>query len=401
MLVGNKVTKVGEIKLCWDARKQQYRKRIWKRRFWLGPDPDIAMKLYLAILQEGEEVDYGIAPGTWDDKMLQNVAELKRIAYGQQPAAEPSPQPPAAPAGTSPIVGNLKAAIAAHEQIVDASEGRSAKWKKDFKNRIRLALAPLDQNMLLANLGHDVIVRLVDRLISRRKKNTLAGKSVRAYLGSARSFLNWLDATDQFNWQAPRGMARTLKVSASLTGSSRDPRHMTVDQLKTLYAAADNRTKLAMLLGLNCGWIMGDITSATPDMFHLGGKHPHVARQRHKTKAAGHDPKPGQWALWAETVELLKTARRFESVNALTLAWKRLRAKCGLLGDRSTAFKALRATAGQFIRDAAGHELAEAFLSHREKGVAAAYHKFGRQDLLNKAVLRVRSEMLAPMFHGT
>jgi hypothetical protein len=288
--------------------------------------------------------------------------------------------------------GTLGEAVDAYKAILDAEEGKTPKWKRDLYNRITLALAPLGRDLALASLDHDAVARVTGHFVGRLRAGTLAAKSAAGYLAAAKMFLTWLDASTKFAWSAPKGMPGLFRIPVALARTQKDPRVLSIDQLRLLYQNADDRVKLWMVLSLNCGANMSDLSSMSADMVKMVDGVTHLERPRHKTGVAA------RWRLWDETRDLLaKVPLAGLNQNIIKNAWYRLRVACGLQSVRAAAFKGLRSTAAQLVRDASDRETAEAFLAHTEQGVGASYHKHGRQDLLDTAIMKVR-EQLDPVF---
>lgn len=77
-----------------------------------------------------------------------------------------------------------------------------------------------------------------------------------------------------------------------------------VDQMRLALQHATGDVRLALLLGMNCGQIIGDIITNTPDMIVDG----HLIRSRKKNDRLddpSHEPHVGAWKLWGETQSML------------------------------------------------------------------------------------------------
>lgn len=170
-----------------------------------------------------------------------------------------------------------------------------------------------------------------------------------------------------------------------------------------------------MVLALNLGATQIDLATITPEMLHLKADVPYLERPRSKTGVKG------RWALWPESVEILKAAlkkhrkapdqpllrtqkgRRLvywnknrNRMDAVMQVWNRLTKACDLYKN-GKSFKHLRKTGSQIVRNLKGREFAEAYLAHAENGVGTHYHRFDRWKELDQAILTMREE-LSQMF---
>jgi integrase len=148
------------------------------------------------------------------------------------------------------------------------------------------------------------------------------------------------------------------------------------DEIKALAAKATQRTKLYIMLGLNCAFTQKDIATLTPEMIDWDTGI--ITRNRSKTSV------PTIHKLWPSTLKLLKIHRNrgrgpvlvnkngnpllVESINkqgtvarrdAISLAFKQL-------GD-SRGFKYLRKSSANLIEAGSRPDLVSLFLGHSEK----------------------------------
>ena len=162
-------------------------------------------------------------------------------------------------------------------------------------------------------LGRDTSVREIDgttllryhsRLLDEVKSGEWGRASAKNYLTTVKSFVRWLWQTDKIA-ALPRvidGRSKLLTISASTA-------KITVfdkGELSRLLARASDRTKLYILLMLNCGMTQKDIADLqqTEVDWNLG----RIKRKRSKT--ADHKDVPTvDYLLWAETFRLLQQER--------------------------------------------------------------------------------------------
>jgi integrase len=116
-------------------------------------------------------------------------------------------------------------------------------------------------------------------------------------LDAARAFIRWL-------WQEriletlPRNLdTLTIRVEAT------EIETFDLDELKTLLEAASERTRLYLLLMLNCGFYQSDIAALRPAEFDAATRH--ITRKRTKTGHLSENVPMVSWQLWDETYRLL------------------------------------------------------------------------------------------------
>ena len=329
--------------------------------------------------------------------------------------------PPGVASEDGAAVVTLHGGIDAFKKQIRESESRKPEWRAELCRRvdkIELALG----NMPLAKFGHDEIVKTVESWIAASKKGKISPDTAVAYVRAMRHFCDWLDASNKIAWQAPRRWEKLFHVSRTqlIAGGNgvgtigNEIRTFTVVELSTLYASADERVRLWMLLALNCGWTQIDIATMAREHLHLEDDPPYADRNRGKSGIYG------RWYLWPETVAAIQTALkgapRGKSVallknrrgnellcanengaktDAIAQAWRRLRQNVGF-NERGMSFKHLRKTGSQMIRNIAGQELSEAYLAHSDRTTGKHYNKFSDWSSMADALAKLR-EGLDPM----
>jgi len=161
------------------------------------------------------------------------------------------------------------------------------------------------------------------------------------------------------------------------------------EEINILYSAASERTKMFMLLGLNCGFGQTDISCLLVGEVDI--EESRIIRKR--TKTGVHC----QFALWPLTVEMLKKHGNFDGkpndrvflstsglplvyehfrddkfkrTDAVRSAFSRLMRKTGISNHRG--FYSLRKTAASEI-EVIDSTVCEMFLGHSEKGMKRHY----------------------------
>lgn len=411
-----------------------FKKFIGGKNFYLGHDKTKAEQLALYLCQQWEQVSS--YADEWPDDALAAFKVVKaRMLAGELPTTPVVPAYFKAPADVATAavapVASVKAvsaisvadAVAKFKAVVAASGKRSDGWKAVLVYRLdSLALSGS-----LAGFGHDAISSKVDALIGKAKAGRYSAATAIGTIRVLRQFVDWLDSTDSVQWEAPRRWEKLFKVSekqltsgkaknAKLASSNGDLAILNVADLGKLYQAADNRARLFLLLGLQCGFTQADLATLTPEMVKLDKGY--LERFRSKTGVYC------RWSLWAETSKLLKAELEassgksndplFSTRNGKPLVWLsedgirndavyqiwyKLQDKAGV----KASFKMLRKTGSQFIRDIAGKDVAEVWLAHTEKGVVTngsgqnAYNRFGDWEAMEKTIMAMRAKV-ADMF---
>jgi integrase len=215
-------------------------------------------------------------------------------------------------------------------------------------------------------------------LKARQKK----GKS-KAYLSiyqrSAKTFINWLWRMKMLK-ETPRNFK---EKQLSFGGGAKEIETFTIPEVKQFLDKANERTKLYILLALNCGMTQIDISELAPDEVDWTNKR--ITRKRSKTKDRESTPTIS-YPLWSETFRLLRqegeqTGKRVlynDAGNALHVqqvgkskidnvrsAFVRLAKKHNL----PTSFSVFRATSASFLDASDYANVARHFLGRAPRGV--------------------------------
>jgi integrase len=130
-------------------------------------------------------------------------------------------------------------------------------------------------------------------------------------LTSSKSFIRWL-------WQseAIENLPRNID-SLHITVDLQEVRTFTPEEIKVLNANASERTRLYLLLMLNCGMYQGDISDLKQSQVDWDKGRIH--RKRSKTEREENVPKVN-YLLWRETFVLLKKHRSKDGERVLVNA---------------------------------------------------------------------------------
>ena len=124
-----------------------------------------------------------------------------------------------------------------------------------------------------------------------------------------RQFINWACENEYID--LPRNIkSRDLEVSVS----PKKVKAMSVVDFRMLYGAANERTKLFLLLMANCGMTQMDISDLAQS--EVDWRQGRIIRKRSKTKK--HEDVPTvNYILWPETLSLLKQFRSEDAERVL------------------------------------------------------------------------------------
>jgi hypothetical protein len=281
----------------------------------------------------------------------------------------------------------------------------------------------IPSNMLMAQVDKQQLEKLVAHFTARPVREQtgkpLAPDTVVTTLKHAKAFFDWLDGE---RWEAPRRMDKVFKVRRNILLTTAEQRAeangkevFSLDELKALYAHANEQQQLYMLVALNCAFTQKDLATITFADVQLDAALPIINLIRHKTRGTGIR---GQWELWPETAAALRkrmrhtptaTARNSGQLALLTeddrplvndandtdsvgLTWRRLIKSINKQTAvvRDLPFKTIRKTASDTILKLSGSEaVQQLMLAHARRSIAAR-HYTGEQDftLLAKPLQR-------------
>lgn len=215
---------------------------------------------------------------------------------------------------------------------------------------------------------------------SHAQEEAKSGRTLKKRLATLSKWMHWL-ADENFLEALPKDMNRYAKVK-SLGGGPKE--FFTVDEVKRLYAAANERMKLWILLGLNAGLTQREIATLEASM--IDWDNGILERPRNKTGELT------RAKLWPVTLSKLKQQRSPNGSPLLVTAsgqplvvdrevdgkvsrtdtignrFNKFRVNVGV----SPPFKAFRKTGADFIEERQP-ELTSFYLSHATQGTKTYY----------------------------
>lgn len=184
-------------------------------------------------------------------------------------------------------------------------------------NRLAVLLKAKDSDGLIApdircvEYGRDAIRRIINHFL-KRPISDKTGKAIKAQqvthiCGTVGQFFRWLYATERWDgfraWEnAFRIDVDSIRTPAERKAARKGKPKYTLDELTTLFANATKRTRLYILLALNCGMGAKEQATLVRDDIHLDEEAPYIDRERNKTGVQG------VWTVWPETEGLLRLA---------------------------------------------------------------------------------------------
>jgi hypothetical protein len=307
--------------------------------------------------------------------------------------------PPGAPGAATAQM--LYEAIAAY--IADVEERYPTLWGTG-KVRLIEFLQEQMPDMPLDDLDTPVIEEMIEnvaaRPVSKKTKKPISVSWAKNVIKEFRVFLRWLNKSRAWRWTRPNDydvlpvrIGRTQEERAQITSLA--VKTFSPDELQTLWEYALPWERLLMVLGLNCGFGMAEIATLRVDEVFFDQPHP-SARQigldppdqtgSWIRRLRGKSDVYGEWRLWDVAVAGLRWVRanrphpslvvttktggvlhpEGQRNNQIAHSWQRLLARVQKDHHEfpSRSFNKLRKTAINFVRQAAGEEVASLFASH-------------------------------------
>lgn len=172
----------------------------------------------------------------------------------------------------------------------------------------------LGKDTAVREIDGDVLLRFRAHLMEKVTSGEWGKTTAKHYLDAVKSFVRWLWASNAIP-SLPRILdARSpdLKITRVL----QEPVVFTLAEVKELLAAATGRTRLYILLMLNCGMTQKDISDLR--VSEVDWEKGRIIRRRSKTATCRNVPVV-DYKLWPETLRLLKQERAADSQDRVLL----------------------------------------------------------------------------------
>ncbi len=231
---------------------------------------------------------------------------------------------------------------------------------------------------------------------------------------AVRSFVRWLWEQDAIESLPKNVDSHSLRITVDTT----EPKRFTIPEIKTLLENASDRTRLYILLGLNCGMTQREISDIQQD--NLDWKAGTLTRKRSKTSRYENVPTV-TYRLWPETLKLLKqhqsgsetvllngngqplvndqidSSGKYRRNDNVKNAFDRLLRKVKL----KKPFKLMRKTSSSLLHNKHEfHHLAQLFLGQSPRTVAEKSYLSTDKDSLDLALEFLRTEFTPRALKG-
>jgi integrase len=321
--------------LTWHDARKCWKKHHHGRTYYVGKGAcrgKTDRPGYLQAIAEWKEIERVLSPRTPHPFALPPGVDLSlaaRMATDWTRLGVSKPVAVATAPADRTIEGMVREYVAEQSARARAGEIRVSSYSvfpillADFRDYCKAVGRTLIHEIDPALL--DAYRRDQKALIGRTDEHGLSAYSVRDRLVKVRAFLKWayrIGAIDCIPRNVDDDFARV-----GLPGPN--PKTFTLDEIRTLWNAASQRTKLYIALGLNCGYRQEDIASLIPEHIDLDARM--IRRLRSKTGTA----QPHK--LWTVTAELLRreTAPRGSAFALLDANGQRL-VRVEIRGDGGT-----------------------------------------------------------------
>lgn len=254
----------------------------------------------------------------------------------------------------------------------------------------------------VSTLGGGLLTDFMSDLLRQVGAQKISHNYAKDRLDAAKMFIRWCWRMDTIE-HLPRD------IDSSELRIGRDPaeiRPYTADQIKRLLGEASSRTKLYILLALNTGATQVDIADLQQSEVNWAAGV--ITRKRSKTKRHKRVPEVA-WALWPETLRLLKEQRaedgdrvlvnenggplrtetlskdgRIAKTDNVRSAFARL---CRKLKIEAGEFKRFRKTSASLLRESNDYaSIVNYFLGHSPQSMSDRHYAKPPQKLLDEAI---------------
>ena len=166
------------------------------------------------------------------------------------------------------------------------------------------AVPAMDVERTLDSLSFEDIERFKRDWMSAARDDKVALRTAKDYLLAFKYLLDWADRQSRIAYRHPANIAGIFKFRKVNPINIEEPKEA-IGKIKELFGVASERTRLYVLLGLNCGFYQVDIGRMKLRDVRVEGRHTFIVRAREKT--SHQNDFAGRWYLWPETAKLLKS----------------------------------------------------------------------------------------------
>lgn len=296
------------------------------------------------------------------------------------------------------------------EKRAEAAAGQISLGRVDgIRAHLDLLMEFTGSTTSVKNIDHASVSAFRNHLLQRIAGKQISESYAKDVLATFRQFIRWLaNNTDKLETLPKNLDDRRLAISVS----QQKAKTLDTAQITKLLSAASNRTRLYLLLGLNCAMTQQDIADLQPsEVDWTAGK---ITRKRSKTSDVGSVPEV-TYRMWPMTFALLKSERseatdrvlltqdgrplktetisessKFQKTDAVRLALRRLSEKTGI----EFTMKMLKKTSASLLRNNRHYSGIESlFLDHAPTSMAQKHYTSIPQDLLDEAIAWLGKEL--------
>lgn len=225
------------------------------------------------------------------------------------------------------VTGTLHESLKAYRQMIDRDGERLPEGNRKPSQRLRQQRVDRFKehhaDFPLHELTYDRCKELIDHWRNRpaTKRGTRSSHdNARHHIVELYAYFRWLDATDQFAWQMPKGVERlnrkVVRLHEDRKKSVVSKSVYSPDELGVIARHATDWERLSLLVGLNCAMGAAELGRITRHDVLFDCRHEYADRLQFTSTYEDsflrtYRPKTdvfGEWLLWPETVEMLRWA---------------------------------------------------------------------------------------------
>jgi integrase len=370
----------------------------WADRFFAGPAPldDVNKRMQPAYHEAGlvpVRVVEGPVPAeltAWKDRLEAQSRRLDQVGCDDT------------------FASNVERFLQEKRNEVAAGQ-LSAARADSLRTYLDIVMEYTGRTTSVASIDQGTLPAFRNHLLQRLAAKEISDYYARDVFSAFRLFVRWLANNTNKLEHLPKNIDdKKLSISVAV----RKVKTLPPDQLQIVLKAANARTRLYLLLGLNCGMTQQDISDLHPS--EVDWSQGVITRKRSKTSDCENVPVVS-YRLWSPTFQLLRQERspdedrvlltrdgkplktesidernKFKKTDAVRLTLRRLVAKTGV---RFT-MKMLKKTAASLLRNHREYRgLESLFLDHAPVSVSDRHYAGVPQDLLDEAIEWLGSEL--------
>ena len=223
------------------------------------------------------------------------------------------------------VSGTLHEALDAYSNHINATGDRLPNGPLKPYQRLRIARVSRFKvtypDIRLSILGYDACVEMMSHWRKRpitQKGKTSSRHHARHHMHELYRFFAWLDATEKFDWQEPRGLRsisrRIPKLQSERNVSVVTKHTYSVDQLAIINRHSTQLDRLKLYIGLNCAMGAAEMGRIVISDIALNERHPSADKLHFESTDSDSflrfsRPKTGvfgEWLLWQPVASFLQ-----------------------------------------------------------------------------------------------